>query len=102
MSARRSVFYSAIAIAFAVLCFTLGSLTAHQMLARQLAANETRISELRDEMARNILGIRRAEMARVPSGTDGQRLPEVVPASGAQPSALVEEVKRQLQLEMGL
>ena len=102
MSARRSVVYSALAVSFAVLCFSLGSLTAHQMMARQLAGNDARIAQLRDEMARSILEIRQAETARVPSGTDGHRLPEVVPASGQAPAALVEEIKRQLQTEMGL
>jgi hypothetical protein len=52
-------------------------------------------------MAQAILQIRQAETAATPSATTGERQPEIVPAGGAQP-ALVEEIKRQLQSEMGL
>jgi hypothetical protein len=102
MSVRRRLAYYGLAISAAVLCFTMGSFTAHRMVSRQLAANEERLTALHDEMARSIVAIRQAETGRVPSGTDGQRLPDVVPASGDSSAAIVEEVKRQLQSEMGL
>jgi len=70
-------------------------------MAQQLANNDARVSALRDDMARAIIEIRKAETAATPSGTNG-RQPEVVPAGGASQPALVEEIKRQLQSEMGL
>jgi hypothetical protein len=102
MSVRRRLAFYGLAISAAVLCFTMGSFTAHRMLARQLAANELRLTALHDEMARGILAIRQAETERVPSGTNGHRLPDVVSASGEPSAAIIEEVKRQLQSEMGL
>ena len=108
MPSRRSLLYAGLTVGMAASCFSLGSLTAHQMLTKQLAANDARIAALRDEMARSILAIREEKTATVVSGTaattDAERHPEVVPASGAggQAATLVEEVKRQLQSEMGL
>jgi trypsin-like peptidase len=101
VSVRRSITYAGLTFSLAALAFSFGSWTAQRSIARQLASNDARVAELRDDMARAILQIRQAETAATPSGTNGQRQPEVVPASGAQP-ALVEEIKRQLQSEMGL
>jgi hypothetical protein len=101
MSVRRVIAYSGLAVGGAILCFVLGTYTAHHSMSLQLAENEARIAALRDEMARNILQIRQAQASRA-SGTDGQREPEVVGASGANAVPLVEEIKRQLQSEMGL
>jgi S1-C subfamily serine protease len=101
MSARRFIAYTGLAFSGAILCFTLGSYSAQQSMSLQLAENDARITALRDEMARNILNIRQSQSGRA-SGTDGQREPEVVGASGAESAPLVEEIKRQLQSEMGL
>jgi S1-C subfamily serine protease len=101
MSVRRVIAYSGLALGAALLCFVLGAYTVQHSMALQLAENEARIVALRDEMARNILQIRQAQSSRT-SGTDGQREPEVVSASGASGAPLVEEIKRQLQSEMGL
>ena len=102
MSARRFIAYTGLAFGGAILCFTLGSYSAQQSMSLQLAENDARITALRDEMARNILNIRQSQSGRA-SGTDGQREPEVVVgASGAESAPLVEEIKRQLQSEMGL
>jgi hypothetical protein len=51
-------------------------------------------------MARSIIEMRGETVST--SGTAGQRQPDVVPASGAPNSALIDEIKRQLQSEMGL
>jgi hypothetical protein len=67
-----------------------------------LANNDARVTALRDDMARAILQMRQTETAATPSGTNGQRQPEVVPAGGGAQPALIEEIKRQLQSEMGL
>jgi hypothetical protein len=69
-------------------------------MAQQIADNDARLSALQDNLARGIL--RSREDAVVPSGTDGQRQPEIVPADGQAQSALIDEIKRQLQSEMGL
>jgi len=100
VSVRRLVLYAGLTFSLAALAFSFGSWTAQQAIARQLASNDARVAELRDDMARAILQIRQAETAGTPSGTNG-RVPEVVPAGSTQP-ALVEEIKRQLQSEMGL
>ena len=101
MSVRRTITYAGLTFSLAALAFSFGSWTAQRSIAQQLANNDARVTALRDDMARAILQIRQAETAATPSGTNGQRQPEVVPAGGAQP-ALVEEIKRQLQSEMGL
>jgi S1-C subfamily serine protease len=101
VSVRRSITYAGLTFSLAALAFSFGSWTAQRSIARQLASNDARVAELRDDMARAILQIRQVETAATPSGTNGQHQPEVVPAGGAQP-ALVEEIKRQLQSEMGL
>ncbi|HEU5255752.1 MAG TPA: serine protease [Vicinamibacterales bacterium] len=100
MSVRRLILYAGLTFSLAALAFSFGSWTAQRAIARQLASNDARVAELRDDMARAILEFRQAETAATPSGTNG-RVPEVVPAGSAQP-ALVEEIKRQLQSEMGL
>jgi hypothetical protein len=101
MSVRRTVLYSGLTFSIAALAFSFGSWTAQRAIARQLASNDAHVAELRDDMARAILQFRQAETAATPSATNGQRQPEIVAAGGAQP-ALVEEIKRQLQSEMGL
>ncbi|HEY3161221.1 MAG TPA: serine protease [Vicinamibacterales bacterium] len=101
MSVRRSITYAGLTFSLAALAFSFGSWTAQRSIAQQLATNDARLTALRDDMARAILQMRQAETAATPSGTNGQRQPEVVPAGGAQP-ALIEEIKRQLQNEMGL
>lgn len=101
MSVRRTVVYAGLTFSIAALAFSFGSWTAQRSIAAQLASNDQRVAELRDDMARAILQIRQAETAATPSATNGERQPEIVPAGGAQP-ALVEEIKRQLQSEMGL
>src|SRR5687768_4628624 len=69
-------------------------------MSQQIAANDARVSPLRDDVARSILEMR-GELG-FPSGTDGERQPEVVAAGGSRQSVLVDEIKRQLQSEMGL
>ena len=96
MSARRFIAYTGLALAGAILFFTLGAYSAQQSVSLQLAENDARIAE----MARSILQIRQAQTGRA-SGTHGEREPDVVGASGGS-SLLVEEIKRQLQNEMGL
>ena len=100
MSVRRIVLVAGLTFSLSSLAFGLGSWTAQRSMARRIADNDARLSALQENLARGILRTR--ETAVVPSGTDGQRLPDVVPADGTAQSALVDEIKRQLQSEMGL
>ena len=96
MSVRRTLVYAGLTFSLASLAFSLGSWTAQRGIALQIAQNDARL----DAMTRSILKMREASPRT--DGTGGQRQPDVVAASGTPQSALVEEVKRQLQAEMGL
>ena len=100
MSVRRSILYAGLTFSLAALAFSLGSWSVERQMSRQIADNDARVAALRDDMARNILQLRQAQAQ--PAGTNGQRQPAVVPATGNQQSALVDEIKRQIQSEMGL
>ena len=101
MSVRRSIAYAGLVFSLSALTFSLGSWMTHRAIAQQLAASDARVDALHDEMARNILQMR--EAVRGPSGTSGDRdLEGVVSGAGNQQSALVDEIKRQIQAEMGL
>ena len=102
MSVRRSIAYAGLVFSLSALTFSLGSWVTHRAIAQQLAANDARVAALHDEMARNILQMR--EAVRGPSGTSGVRELEgvVASAAGDPQSALVDEIKRQIQAEMGL
>lgn len=101
MSIRRSILiYAGLTFSLTALAFSLGSWMTEREFAHQIAANDQRVAELRDDMVRNILQLRQ-EQGR-PLGTGGRQA-EVVPAAGnATQAALVDEVKRQIQSEMGL
>jgi hypothetical protein len=100
MSVRRSVLYAGLTFSLTALAFSMGSWFTNHALAQQLADNDARVQALRDDLARSILQMREAQ--RGPSGTTGQRSPELVPAAGEPQSAFVDEIKRQIQSEMGL
>lgn len=87
MSVRRTIVLSGLIFSLASLAFSFGSWTTQRSLAVQLAQNEARLDALRDQFAQ---------------GTAGKRQPDVVGAAGETPNPLVEEIKRQLQDEMGL
>ena len=100
MSVRRSILYAGLTFSLTALAFSLGSWLTHRAISQQIADSDARVAALRNDLARSILEFREAQ--RRPSGTDGQRSPEVVNASGDAQSAMVNEIKRQLQSEMGL
>ena len=83
------------------LTFSFGSWTAQRQMSRQIADNDAQVAALRDDMARSILEMREGMPSRL-SGTTGGRQPDVVAAGGNPQSALVDEIKRQIQTEMGL
>ena len=100
MSVRRSILYIGLTFSVASLAFSFGSWSAERSMSRQIAANDARVTALRDEVARSILKSREGDAQ--PSATDGRRQPEIVPAGGTAQSTMVEEIKRQLSSEMGL
>lgn len=101
MSVRRSILYSGLTFSLAALAFSVGSWSAQRNIAEQIANNDARLTALSDDLARSIVKMR--ELQPRTDGTAGTRQPEVVAAGGNQPqSAMVEEIKRQLQSEMGL
>jgi S1-C subfamily serine protease len=100
VSVRRLVLYAGLTFSLSSLAFSLGSWTAQQSMGQRIADNDARLSALQEHLALGILRTR--EEAVVPSGTDGERQPEIVPSDGEAQSALIDEIKRQLQTEMGL
>ena len=100
MSVRRIIAYAGLAFSLSALAFSLGSWTAQRSIAAQLAANDARMAALQANVARSIVRVR--ESAAQPFGTGGLQEGDAVPAAGSAHSALVDEIKRQLQSEMGL
>jgi hypothetical protein len=100
MRVRRYVAYAGLTFSLAALAFSFGSWSAQRGMAQQLAANDARLTALRDDVAKNILDIR-GQMP-VAAGTAGDAGEDIVSASGSPRSAFVDEIKRQIQSEMGL
>jgi hypothetical protein len=100
VSVRRIIAYAGLAFSLSSLAFSLGSWTAQRSIAAQLAANDARMAALQANVARSIVRVR--ENAAQPFGTGGLQEGDAVPAAGSAHSALVDEIKRQLQSEMGL
>ncbi len=95
MSVRRNLFDIVGAVVAAILLFSLGSYTARQGAERQLASRDRQIAGLEREIS-EISRQLKQEQANA-SGTAGLgEQPAVIQAS------MVEEIKRQLQAEMGL
>ena len=98
MSVRRTIIFSGLGFSLASLAFSLGSWTAQRDIARQLANNEARLVALHDQVVRGTGGQRQPDV--VAAGAEG--MTGTATASTASTSLLVEEIKRQLQSEMGL
>jgi hypothetical protein len=101
MSVHRSVTYAGLTFSVAALAFSAGSWVTHRSIAYQFADSEARLVALRDDVARSIIEVRQ-NLTAVPSGTIGSTGHDVVPAAGTDQSAFVDEIKRQIQSEMGL
>jgi hypothetical protein len=100
MSSRRSLAYAVLTGLLAAVAFSLGTWVAHRALAERLAASDARMAALFDHMARGILQIRQEQAPQ--EGAAGQKHVRVVATAGAAHEELVDEVKRQIQSEMGL
>jgi hypothetical protein len=86
VSTLRALVYGGLLLLLAGSAFMLGTWTAHRATAEQLAESDAHVSALRAEVARSTARART----------------ESVAITAASQSALVEEIKRQLQSEMGL
>jgi S1-C subfamily serine protease len=96
MSARRLGLVIVLVVSFASLCFGLGSWSNQRAMERELAVNNSRIDSLRGEMT-----LRMSQMEYLnTTGTSG-RMADAT-ADAERRTALVDEIKRQLQSEMGL
>jgi hypothetical protein len=100
VSVRRLVLYVGLTVSLSSLAFSLGSWTAQRAMAAQIAANDERLEALQGHLARSILRTRGATI--LPSATAGDQAGDAVAAGGSPQSALIDEIKRQLQAEMGL
>jgi hypothetical protein len=101
MSVRRSILYAGLTCSLAALAFSLGTWFSHRAIAQQLAERDAAVAALRTDMARSILQIRQ-QQATAPFGTVGDAGDVAVGAAGSRESAFVDEIKRQIQSEMGL
>jgi hypothetical protein len=103
MSVRRNLFDLAGACLAAVLLFSLGTYTARRESQLELAQRDQRIAALRSEMDTVASTIRRDQRDRA-SATAGHLDPRDVltQTSGDSRAAMVAEIKRELQSEMGL
>jgi hypothetical protein len=97
MSVRRLVLAATLTSATAAIFFALGQYSAQRLIARQQAESDARIDALRAELHRSIAH-RDDTAAMLPAGTSG--LGAVAQAENR--DAIVSEIKRQLQSEMGL
>ena len=95
MSIRRTILLAGLTFSVSSLAFSFGSWVTQRQMAEQIATNDARLASL----ARSIIEMRQGAAA---AGTGGDRNPEIVPAAGSPNSAFIDEVKRQLQDEMGL
>ncbi len=102
MSVRRYVTYAGLTFSLAALAFSFGSWTAQQTMSQRLADNDARLAEFRDQIAKDILEIRQSSPFVSPVATDGTRDAGIATAAGTPQSAFVDEIKRQIQSEMGL
>ncbi|MBI2833635.1 MAG: trypsin-like peptidase domain-containing protein [Acidobacteria bacterium] len=101
MFLRRLAIVSALMTLVVTLSFALGGYAAQRMAARTLADSEAQIAALRVEMSRTLGALR---YAGVPSatGTAGRGEATALAADGGSRAAIVQEIKRELQNEMGL
>ena len=97
MSVRRLVLAATLTSATAAIFFGLGQYSAQRLIARQQAESDARIDALRAELHRSIAHHDDAA-GMLPAGTSGLS----ATAQADNRDALVSEIKKQLQSEMGL
>jgi trypsin-like peptidase len=92
MVGRHLALVVLLVVSFATLTFGLGSWSNQRLVQRQIAANDARIETLRLDLAR---------AQAKPTGTSGRTTFDAEAGFGGR-GALVDDIKRQLQNEMGL
>jgi hypothetical protein len=97
MSVRRLILAATLTSATAAIFFALGQYSAQRLIARQQAESDARIDALSAELHRSIAH-RDDTAAMLPAGTSG--LGAVAQTENR--DAIVSEIKKQLQSEMGL
>jgi hypothetical protein len=101
LTIRRPLLFCGLVLCFAAWSFSLGAWYTQQRIEQQVAANDARIEQLHDQMARSVLQARQARMPR-PTGTGLVGEVTATATDSQSHGTLVEEIKRQLQSEMGL
>jgi S1-C subfamily serine protease len=104
MSVRRNLFDLLGASLAAVLLFTLGTYTAQRTSQQELAQRDEKIAALRAEVESVSRSLRTEHRREVASATMGQLDARDVPglATPASRAAVIQEIKQELQSEMGL
>jgi len=94
----RFVLFTTLGVSVAVLCTAAGNWSAQQRMATQIAQNEERVVALRHDLALALTKLQDASPAAVgTAGVGGGKA-----GDEASQAKLIEQVKQQLQREMGL
>ena len=106
MASRRLSFVTAILVATAISCFSLGMMQSRRADAASRASYDAKLDAIRAEV-RSEIGRTYWNDAVVPAGTSGHIGPSktgggLAPAAAAARARMVAEIKRELQSEMGL
>jgi hypothetical protein len=103
MSVRRSSIYTLlILLVVALLFFGLGSYSAEVESQRVLADRDAKIDALRMEVTRALSVLRDGQAARVPAAVGTSASGHEMDATSSGRTAMIDEIKRELQSEMGL
>lgn len=102
MHSPRTLYLSVLSLV-ALVFFGLGSYRAHMVAVLQIAESDAKIDALRTEMAKSLNVMRKQQHANE-WGASGTGLTDTnpVPVGASGRTSIVEEIKRQLQTEMGL
>jgi hypothetical protein len=94
----RPVLFTTLGVSVAVLCTAAGNWSTQQRMATQIAQNEERVAALRHDLALALTKLQDSSPAPVgTAGTDADKA-----GDEANKAKLIEQVKQQLQREMGL
>jgi hypothetical protein len=103
MSVRRSSIYTLLVLlVVAMLFFGLGSYSAEIESQRVLADRDAKIDALRTEVTRALAVLRDGQAARVPAAVGTSASAHEMDATPSGRTAMIDEIKRELQSEMGL
>ncbi|MGE5360342.1 MAG: S1 family peptidase [Bacteroidales bacterium] len=101
MTVRRTSIYVICLLFVAMLCFGLGSYSSEVQNERVLADRDAKLDALRSDMNRALAQLREGQMPR-PSATSGTTTHDADVRTTSGRNAMVDQIKRELQAEMGL